>query len=1294
MHQGSSTLFVARLPLVNDGWLAAGREVALVRPHPLLKSLLSVVDSHGILRVVRLGEGAARSSVVAAYELQLSTAGGFTQPVAKAWSALEHQPDDGVLLSQAGSGRIMFAQLPLGEGEAGPVFLFGSHEAPVLALASTRELLLSGGADGCVRLWSLDTGAQIDSAQQPGGLVAVTAVAFVGPLMAAAGTDRGDVAVLDCSGGRLEAVARFRADAGPVSALAARVSPRQAADVAVAEAPRGLDGGGVLPAPVGLSWRDGGRGATWSGAVDPPLLAVASTAGWLHVFSASATGTATAADCGCWVHAYAGAVSGQPHLSFSPDGRYLAVASGAGTGRLLTFPVHDAGSGHGPQRGVQPGALDTAEQAELQEGQDFLDWLQLKAGGAPAAAAASGFAPGDANAAASPGAAAAALVSGDTPSPMGMLLGRGRGQYGYEGIGVSGNVGGGWGARAGAVPKTDAARAGGYTPATVPLESPYPGLVVAARGTAPRSPLAPPTPRSWITGLPPRPDLLPAPLPPQSSSAAVMATPGHERLRSVMPNPVGGGGTRYAPRGSDSGVDPGLSEGLGDTDAGELPHTGTLLPVATSTSAAAAGRYAAAAQPSFEDYDQTGLPDSAAAVGEEDGEAPLEATAAGVGHGEWRRQAAAFAEEAEAEEQPRAARPPRPSAEDYELATSSRGAPSPQAAGGYGTADAAGGWGGGTWRQNDNSMEGGGSEAWFRSSISASAGIAGSQAFGQSLAGGSLDAGDGGGWGADAYNPDPASDEPQDEDGGADDAGGDAQVDLDADAAAEAQDWSQRRYSPLEQAAYLSRQLADLQLELQPIEEEQESRKEEAQAAEQAQEEEGNDDAGAGLGTAAQLPSDSVHVGYSLLPRPEEHEEQVSAAGLWEGFANADVLSGRGMAQAATVEVGARGGSSHRMQLSGEPPSPLAAAAPAGAASAASGAALGPAIEQAGWTGRQMLMQLRHRKPPVPGTSAATVTHGGVAGLSDVVRPSERSPAVERHKGSWGGETTPGQHSPARSRLQSPGVLLGSPSTSATGSTMAAAARRAEAPSASAPGAAGRGAPAAAARSSKAATSAATQAQPTAGSRMHLAYLRQQRQQHHQARVQARQLAAEAPASTNSTPVAAATGAGSRPGRALATGRPSRNGRSPTLAGPVASESPLHAQAAVAAAAPSGGVTHSEDDDVAYAAAMQADEDAAEAAATPGALPQFGATALLLRKMEGLRDVLESPPPVHYVPAKAPTTKAQLDPRWVASRQQRPEMWSLWRPAEVASEVCNTRGVAMYTAPSAAEVARSLLRIH
>lgn len=62
--------------------------------------------------------------------------------------------------------------------------------------------------------------------------------------------------------------------------------------------------------------------------MDPPLLAVASTAGWLHVFSASATGTATAADCGCWVHAYAGAVSGQPHLSFSPDGRYLAVASG------------------------------------------------------------------------------------------------------------------------------------------------------------------------------------------------------------------------------------------------------------------------------------------------------------------------------------------------------------------------------------------------------------------------------------------------------------------------------------------------------------------------------------------------------------------------------------------------------------------------------------------------------------------------------------------------------------------------------------------------------------------------------------------------------------------------------------------------------------------------------------------------------------------------------------------------------------------------------------------------------
>ncbi len=56
------------------------------------------------------------------------TAGGFTQPVAKAWSALEHQPDDGVLLAQAGSNRILFAQLPLAEGDAGPVFLFGAHE--------------------------------------------------------------------------------------------------------------------------------------------------------------------------------------------------------------------------------------------------------------------------------------------------------------------------------------------------------------------------------------------------------------------------------------------------------------------------------------------------------------------------------------------------------------------------------------------------------------------------------------------------------------------------------------------------------------------------------------------------------------------------------------------------------------------------------------------------------------------------------------------------------------------------------------------------------------------------------------------------------------------------------------------------------------------------------------------------------------------------------------------------------------------------------------------------------------
>ncbi|KAG2485595.1 hypothetical protein HYH03_015659 [Edaphochlamys debaryana] len=310
------------------GWFNAAA-ASLARPHPLLPGHVSVVDERGRLHVVRLGEDGARSTVVAAYELHLAPTGPGSappQPVRKAWAAFEHLADDGLLLAQAGSGRILFAQLPPAEGEAGAVFAFGAHDAPVLALASTRSLLASGGADGCVRLWGLDSGQGLDAARAAGAPgVQVTALVFAGPLMLATGTDQGDVCMYDISSARLEAVQRFRADAGPVTALAAGIAPVLAAGAATATAPRGRDGGGVVAGPGGMPWR--GPDPATPGGTDA-LLAVASPAGWLHVYRAAGFGEAA------WAHVHAGAVAGRPHLAFSPDGAYLAVGAGLPNGRL------------------------------------------------------------------------------------------------------------------------------------------------------------------------------------------------------------------------------------------------------------------------------------------------------------------------------------------------------------------------------------------------------------------------------------------------------------------------------------------------------------------------------------------------------------------------------------------------------------------------------------------------------------------------------------------------------------------------------------------------------------------------------------------------------------------------------------------------------------------------------------------------------------------------------------------------------------------------------------------------
>lgn len=74
-------------------------------------------------------------------------------------------------------------------------------------------------------------------------------------LQVAAGTDNGDVVLLDISMRMLQPVQRFHADAGPITAITARLTAQQLYELSTASGPRGLDGGGVVDGPMGLPWR-------------------------------------------------------------------------------------------------------------------------------------------------------------------------------------------------------------------------------------------------------------------------------------------------------------------------------------------------------------------------------------------------------------------------------------------------------------------------------------------------------------------------------------------------------------------------------------------------------------------------------------------------------------------------------------------------------------------------------------------------------------------------------------------------------------------------------------------------------------------------------------------------------------------------------------------------------------------------------------------------------------------------------------------------------------------------------
>jgi hypothetical protein len=94
------------------------------------------------------------------------------------------------------------------------------------------------------------------------------------------GTSFGSVSIADISTHRMMVVQRISCGAAPVTQLAASVTPGRLAQVASALGPRAADGGGVLPAPVGLAWdqqqqqQEGGaavQGAPRAGLQQGPL---------------------------------------------------------------------------------------------------------------------------------------------------------------------------------------------------------------------------------------------------------------------------------------------------------------------------------------------------------------------------------------------------------------------------------------------------------------------------------------------------------------------------------------------------------------------------------------------------------------------------------------------------------------------------------------------------------------------------------------------------------------------------------------------------------------------------------------------------------------------------------------------------------------------------------------------------------------------------------------------------------------------------------------------------------------
>ena len=151
---------------------------------------------------------------------------GTVQTVLHAWNDFLFL-DAGIVFCQQGSSKLLFSQLPPLDDEQGSgVFLFGSHTGErgcthdvaadfprsrsiylnirysplqnnaktppppageVLCLARSSKHLVSGSADGSIKLWGAEDGQLVDMKAEPSSGTRITAVHFVGPFLVGGG---------------------------------------------------------------------------------------------------------------------------------------------------------------------------------------------------------------------------------------------------------------------------------------------------------------------------------------------------------------------------------------------------------------------------------------------------------------------------------------------------------------------------------------------------------------------------------------------------------------------------------------------------------------------------------------------------------------------------------------------------------------------------------------------------------------------------------------------------------------------------------------------------------------------------------------------------------------------------------------------------------------------------------------------------------------------------------------------------------------------------------------------------